>query len=112
MALLLLPERAPRLPARRHEQSSAAHESPHAQALREVEREKARQKLADADRQDLTYLKNILLKLFETGACLAGRSTACLLQPAAEPGPRRPGGSSSSTGWPARARARTTLLVA
>ena len=38
------------------------------QALREVEREKARQQLAGPERQDLTYLKNILLKLFETGA--------------------------------------------
>ena len=37
------------------------------QALRDMEREKARQRLAEADRQDLTYLKNILLKLFETG---------------------------------------------
>lgn len=32
-----------------------------------MEREKARQKLGEADRKDLTYLKNILLKLFETG---------------------------------------------
>ena len=40
------------------------------QALREAEREKARQRLVEADRQDLTYLKNILLKLFETGAPL------------------------------------------
>ena len=37
------------------------------QALRDMEREKARQRLGEADRQDLTYLKNILLKLFETG---------------------------------------------
>ena len=44
------------------------------QALRDMEREKARQKLAEADRQDLTYLKNILLKLFETGQSHARQS--------------------------------------
>ena len=38
------------------------------QALREAEREKARQKLADEKRNDIEYLKNIMLKLFETGA--------------------------------------------
>jgi hypothetical protein len=37
------------------------------QALREVEREKKRQALADSKSLDLEYLKNIILKLFETG---------------------------------------------
>ncbi len=45
------------------------------QALREVEREKARQQLGDAKSIDMEYLKNIMLKLFEKGAlrCRASR---------------------------------------
>lgn len=38
------------------------------QALREVEREKARGNLADKQRLDIEYLKNTILKLYETGA--------------------------------------------
>ena len=37
------------------------------QALREVEREKARASLADKQRLDIEYLKNTILKLYETG---------------------------------------------
>lgn len=39
------------------------------QALREAEREKARQQLGKEKQTDIEYLKNILLKLFETGVC-------------------------------------------
>lgn len=39
-----------------------------AQALREGEREKARASLADKQRLDIEYLKNTILKLYETGA--------------------------------------------
>ena len=40
------------------------------QALREVERERARERLvaSDGKRMDIQYLKNVILKLYETGA--------------------------------------------
>ena len=37
------------------------------QALREAERERARTSLADQQRHDIEYLKNTVLKLYETG---------------------------------------------
>ena len=37
------------------------------QALREAEREHARTSLADQQRHDIEYLKNTVLKLYETG---------------------------------------------
>ena len=40
------------------------------QALREVERQRAREKLKDDGSTDVHYLKNVILKMFETGAPL------------------------------------------
>ena len=37
------------------------------QVVREAEREKARASLADKQRLDIEYLKNTVLKLYETG---------------------------------------------
>lgn len=42
------------------------------QALREVERERSREKLQDAKGTDVHYLKNVVLKLYETGISIAG----------------------------------------
>ena len=39
------------------------------QALREVERDRARQQLTVNEGTDLHYLKNVILKLFVTGSC-------------------------------------------
>lgn len=41
------------------------------QAMRDYEREKARAALASKQTKELEYLKNILLKLFETGELLS-----------------------------------------
>ena len=41
--------------------------------MRDYEREKARAALASKHSKDLEYLKNILLKLFETGKVLPTR---------------------------------------
>ncbi len=38
------------------------------QALREMERQRAREKLRDEKGTDVHYLKNVILKMFETGA--------------------------------------------
>ena len=38
-----------------------------AQALREVERQRSREKLQDEKGTDVHYLKNVVLKLYETG---------------------------------------------
>lgn len=38
-----------------------------AQALREVERQRSREKLRDEKGTDIHYLKNVILKLYETG---------------------------------------------
>ncbi len=39
----------------------------YAQALREVERQRSREKLQDEKGTDVHYLKNVVLKLYETG---------------------------------------------
>ena len=48
------------------------------QALREMERQRAREKLRDEKGTDVHYLKNVILKMFETGARHASpHRTAC-----------------------------------
>lgn len=44
------------------------HHTVRVQALREVERQRAREKLKDDSSTDVHYLKNVILKMFETGA--------------------------------------------
>ena len=45
------------------------------QTLREVERERVREKLQDEKSTDIHYLKNVVLKLYETGALQEGEVT-------------------------------------
>ena len=42
------------------------------QTLREVERERMREKLQDENGTDIHYLKNVVLKLYETGVLGGG----------------------------------------
>ena len=48
------------------------------QALREVERQRAREKLQDAKGTDVHYLKNVVLKLYETGAFFCCMLFSCM----------------------------------
>ena len=50
------------------------------QALREVERQRSREKLQDAKGTDVHYLKNVVLKLYETGVSIAGHIHLVLVE--------------------------------
>ena len=51
------------------------------QALREVERQRLREKLQDAKGTDVHYLKNVVLKLYETGMGITKRMYLALAKP-------------------------------